>query len=253
MSNSTSLNTTNQPAVQTKTTEHTSTNKPAVIESSAIKPAAIDWQTDDTGNKVPVSGEFGDVYFSHADGLAESRHVFLEGNQLPQRLSNLAPQQCFTIGELGFGTGLNLLALWQLWQQLRATQPHLATARVHMITTEKYPLSHEDLTQVLALWGQRAPELAELIGELLASYPALIAGCHRLNFINDNLTVDIWLGDATASLEKLSIDLPSLNSYQLMVLHRRATAPYGPNRYSLRSSAYHVLVLPQLLTAVLAL
>lgn len=215
MSNPTSsfLNTAHQSAVQTKTTEHPSTNKTAAIAPSAIQPATIDWQTDDTGNRVPVSGEFGDVYFSHADGLAESRHVFLEGNQLAQRLSNLVPQQCFTIGELGFGTGLNLLALWQLWRQLRATQPHLATARVHMITTEKYPLSHEDLTQVLTLWGQRAPELAELISELLARYPALIAGCHRLNFINDNLTVDIWLGDATASLEKLAVDLPSVNAH----------------------------------------
>ncbi|MGO3282791.1 MAG: hypothetical protein ACTIKC_08375, partial [Psychrobacter sp.] len=44
--------------------------------ASPITPAKIDWQIDDTGNRVPVSGEFNDVYFSHADGLAESRHVF---------------------------------------------------------------------------------------------------------------------------------------------------------------------------------
>ena len=73
-----------------------------------ITPAKIDWQVDDTGNQVPVSGEFGDVYFSHADGLAESRYVFLAHNQLPERLARLAPKQCFTIAELGFGTGLNL-------------------------------------------------------------------------------------------------------------------------------------------------
>ncbi|MGM8900972.1 FAD-dependent cmnm(5)s(2)U34 oxidoreductase, partial [Psychrobacter sp. 1Y4] len=78
--------------------------------SNIITPAKVDWQMDDTGNMVPVSGEFGDVYFSHADGLAETRHVFLEHNQLPDRLARLAPQQCFTIAELGFGTGLNLLA-----------------------------------------------------------------------------------------------------------------------------------------------
>ena len=128
-------------------------------QPNVISPAKIHWQMDDTGNKVPVSGEFGDVYFSNADGLAESRHVFLAHNQLPERLANLAEKQCFTIAELGFGTGLNLLATWQLWRQLRDMHPQLATARLHFITTEKYPIPLADLTQILALWGQRAPEL----------------------------------------------------------------------------------------------
>ncbi|MGO1744010.1 MAG: tRNA (5-methylaminomethyl-2-thiouridine)(34)-methyltransferase MnmD [Psychrobacter sp.] len=168
-----------------------------------ITPAQIEWQDDDSGNKVPVSGEFGDVYFSHADGLAESRHVFLHHNQVPERWTKLEAKQCFTIAELGFGTGLNLLATWQLWRELRTQQPHLATARLHFITTEKYPIPLSDLTQILALWAQRAPELAELIEQLLASYPALITGCHRLQFIEDNLTLDIWLGDASDSLASL--------------------------------------------------
>ena len=179
-----------------------------------ITPAKVEWQMDDTGNMVPVSGEFGDVYFSHADGLAETRHVFLEHNQLPDRLAGLAPQQCFTIAELGFGTGLNLLATWQLWRQLRDTHPQLADARLHFITTEKFPIPLADLTHILALWGQRAPELVALIELLLAAYPPLIAGCHRLDFSYDNLTVDIWLGDAAQSLSKLAIDHPQQSAPQ---------------------------------------
>lgn len=173
---------------------------------NVITPAKIAWQTDDAGNQVPVSGEFGDVYFSHADGLAESRHVFLAHNQLPERLANLADKQCFTVAELGFGTGLNFLATWQLWRQLRVQEPHLTSARLHFITTEKYPIPLNDLTQILTLWGQRAPELAKLIKELLANYPPLIAGCHRLNFIDDNITLDIWLGDAGDSLASLDTE-----------------------------------------------
>lgn len=173
---------------------------------NVITPAKIAWQTDDAGNQVPVSGEFGDVYFSHADGLAESRHVFLAHNQLPERLANLADKQCFTVAELGFGTGLNFLATWQLWRQLRAKKPHLTSARLHFITTEKYPIPLNDLTQILALWAQRAPELAKLIEQLLANYPPLIAGCHRLNFIEDSITLDIWLGDAGDSLASLDTE-----------------------------------------------
>lgn len=171
---------------------------------NVITPANITWQTDDTGNQVPISGEFGDVYFSHADGLAESRYVFVNGNQLPERLAQLAPYQCFTIAELGFGTGLNFLAVWQLWQQLRDTHSHLNSARLHFISTELHPITLPDLTQILRLWSQRAPELAELIEPFLTNYPPLIAGCHRLNFSSDNLTLDIWLGDAAQSLAKLS-------------------------------------------------
>jgi len=173
---------------------------------NVIVPAKIAWQTDDAGNQVPVSGEFGDVYFSHADGLAESRHVFLAHNQLPERLANLTDKQCFTVAELGFGTGLNFLATWQLWRELRAKKPHLTSARLHFITTEKYPIPLNDLTQILALWAQRAPELAKLIEQLLANYPPLIAGCHRLNFIDDNITLDIWLGDAGDSLASLDTE-----------------------------------------------
>ncbi|MGM8884803.1 FAD-dependent 5-carboxymethylaminomethyl-2-thiouridine(34) oxidoreductase MnmC [Psychrobacter sp. 1U2] len=173
---------------------------------NVIIPANIAWQSDDSGNRVPVSGEFGDVYFSNADGLAESRYVFIEGNQLTERLTNLRANQCFTIAELGFGTGLNLLAVWRLWQQLRGTHTNLATARLHFITTEKHPITLEDLRQILGLWSVRAPELAQNIERFLAIYPSLIEGCHRLHFEEDNLTVDIWLGEAQSSLAKLATD-----------------------------------------------
>ena len=190
--------------------------QPAIADHcNDIVPAVIDWQLDDSGNSVPVSGEFGDVYFSHADGLAESRFVFIEGNNLPERLATLSPLQCFTIAELGFGTGLNLLALWQLWRQLRNTNPHLATARLHFITTEMHPIALADLSQILALWAVRAPELSDLIKQLLANYPTLIAGSHRLNFYQDNLIVDIWLGEASASLAKLATGANNQNSAKI--------------------------------------
>ena len=57
----------------------------------------------------PYSDTFGDVYFSRDSGLEETRHVFLLNNQLPQRFAAMLPHQVFTIGETGFGTGLNFL------------------------------------------------------------------------------------------------------------------------------------------------
>lgn len=159
-----------------------------------IQHAALDWIEQD-GVDIPVSRQFGDVYFSRANGLAETRYVFINGNDLPQRLSQLQPFQYFCVGETGFGTGLNVLALWQLWNQCKPDNH----SRLHLVTVEKYPLSREDLQRALTAW----PELAELSEQLIAQYPPAMAGCHRLIFTRDRFSFDLWLGDAADCLPKM--------------------------------------------------
>ena len=60
--------------------------------------ADITWRADGS----PQSTRFDDIYFSSDGGLAETAHVFLQGNHLPDAW---ADQTHFTIGELGFGGG----------------------------------------------------------------------------------------------------------------------------------------------------
>ncbi|MDI1366064.1 MAG: FAD-dependent cmnm(5)s(2)U34 oxidoreductase, partial [bacterium] len=64
-----------------------------------------------TADGLPRSRLYGDVYFSSADGLAETRAVFLAGCGLPD---GFAGRDRFVVGELGFGTGLNIAALLDL-------------------------------------------------------------------------------------------------------------------------------------------
>lgn len=161
-----------------------------------IQTAKLHWQLDDNGVTVPRSSEFGDVYFSKTDGLAESRHVFIDGNDLTTRLANLQNFERFVIGEIGFGTGLNILAIWQLWQQIRPDNH----SHLHIITTEKFPLSKTDLEQALSVWTA----LAGLSQQLIDNYPPPLAGCHRLNWFDERLTIDLWLGDATSSLSQVT-------------------------------------------------
>ncbi|MBC6678101.1 MAG: FAD-dependent 5-carboxymethylaminomethyl-2-thiouridine(34) oxidoreductase MnmC [Acinetobacter sp.] len=155
--------------------------------SRAIQTADLEWQQID-GIDVPVSKQFGDVYFSKDNGLLETRHVFLNGNDLSERLSNLQPFEYFSVGETGFGTGLNILALWQLWQQVRPNNH----SHLHAISVEKFPLSKTDLIRALNVW----PELKPIADQLIAQYPHLIAGCHRLSFPEERFSLDLWLGDA---------------------------------------------------------
>ncbi|WP_131667738.1 FAD-dependent 5-carboxymethylaminomethyl-2-thiouridine(34) oxidoreductase MnmC [Psychrobacter pygoscelis] len=186
-----------------------------------IVPAQLDWQTDDQGHTVPISQAFGDVYYSMVDGLAESRYVFVEQNYLSERFNWLFSEtlqspatsttKTFTITELGFGTGLNLLATWQLWQEVKAHYANNDTAaytvdrnipRLHFISTEKFPLTKADLTRSLKSWQTAEPTLAPLIKQLIALYPVLVPGCHRLH-LADDVTLDLWLGDAADSLSQL--------------------------------------------------
>ena len=112
----------------------------------------IEWRGD-----APVSAKFGDIYFQQ-DGVAESRHVFLAGNDLPARWQD---QKQFKIAELGFGTGLNFLATLQLWQS-QARRPQL-----HYYAIELYPLSRNDMTRA----HHAFPELAPQSAAMLRSYP----------------------------------------------------------------------------------
>jgi tRNA 5-methylaminomethyl-2-thiouridine biosynthesis bifunctional protein len=155
--------------------------------SNAIQTADLDWQCVD-GIEVPISKQFGDVYFSKDNGLLETRHVFLNGNDLETRLGALRDFEYFCVGETGFGTGLNILALWQLWQQVRPDNH----SHLHVISVEKFPLSKQDLIRALSVWS----ELKGFSQQLIEQYPLPIAGCHRLNFPEARFSIDLWLGDA---------------------------------------------------------
>ena len=155
--------------------------------SQTIQTADLDWHIVD-GIEIPVSRQFGDVYFSKDNGLLETRHVFLNGNDLPDKLSQLPPFGYFCVGETGFGTGLNILALWQLWQQVKPDNH----SHLHAISVEKFPLKKADLIRALQAW----PELKELADLLIEQYPSAVGGCHRLNFPEHRFSLDLWLGDA---------------------------------------------------------
>jgi tRNA 5-methylaminomethyl-2-thiouridine biosynthesis bifunctional protein len=179
----------------------------------------------------PVSAAFDDVYFSRAGGVAETEHVFLKGNGLPQRwqlineggltpyaTASLTPAASgsagpthgqtsgvefvadapfnrynFTIAELGFGTGLNFLTTLR---RFRETAPDGLLLHYHAV--EAYPFTHAVLKQLLALH----PELADEAAELLAHYPLRLPGPHRIHLPRVVLT--LWFGEVDEWLEELS-------------------------------------------------
>lgn len=145
------------------------------METNAPENASLDWQEDGS----PVSTQFNDPYFSADGGLAETRHVFLAGNGLPGRF-----RDGFHITELGFGTGLNMLAAWQSWISSGTS------GTLHFTSFEAYPLSKPDMARACLHW----PELAPLADELLAHWP--LTGV----FAPPGLRLEVITGDARETL-----------------------------------------------------
>jgi tRNA 5-methylaminomethyl-2-thiouridine biosynthesis bifunctional protein len=143
-----------------------------------------------TPEGAPRSGRFDDIYFSREGGLDETRAVFLEGCGLPDAW---AGRRCFTVAELGFGTGLNILALIQLW---RAHRP--PRGRLNIFSVEGYPLARDEAARALAAW----PKLADLSQTLTCAWPRRAPGFHRIEWQALGVTLDLAIGEALWALEQ---------------------------------------------------
>ncbi len=137
--------------------------------------AELEWRA----GKIPVSKQFDDPYFSLEDGLAETRHVFLHGNGLPVRFHD-----GFHVAELGFGTGLNMLAAAQLWTQTGAA------GHLHLTSFEAYPMTHREMERALHPYAE------------LDSEPLLDAWRDgNIDVaLSDRVTLKVVIGDARRTL-----------------------------------------------------
>ena len=140
--------------------------------------AELEWQEGD----VPVSIRFDDPYFSRDNGLSEARHVFLVGNGLPGRFVD-----GFHIAELGFGTGLNLLATLSDWR--------LAGVKgvLRFTSFEAFPMAVEEMTRAQSAF----PELADVAADLMPHWQA--GTCH---ITLPDLDFTLIQGDARETLPK---------------------------------------------------
>ncbi|MDW3223245.1 MAG: tRNA (5-methylaminomethyl-2-thiouridine)(34)-methyltransferase MnmD [Paracoccaceae bacterium] len=132
-------------------------------------------------NDVPVSNRFDDPYFSLENGLEETRHVFLQGNGLPERFCD-----GFHVAELGFGTGLNFLTTVLAWRESGVS------GRLHFTSFEAFPLSVQHIGRALAVFA----ELNEISRPLTACWRPE-GGTFELD---DDVLLNVIIGDANVEL-----------------------------------------------------
>jgi tRNA U34 5-methylaminomethyl-2-thiouridine-forming methyltransferase MnmC len=189
--------------------------------------AVLEWK-DGT---IPVSTRFDDPYFSLAGGLDETRHVFLAGNGLPARF-----RAGFHIAELGFGTGLNMLAALIAWRE--AGLP----GALSYTSFEAFPMAAPDIARALEAF----PQARAVAGPFLAQWAEgrrhlsldgiqaeIVPGDARLTLPRWQGRADAWFLDGFSPAKN-----PELWSDTLMAEVARHTAPGGT--FATYTAAGHV-------------
>ena len=133
-------------------------------------------------NAVPFSKKFKDLYYSSDNGLEEAQYVFLKANNLSSRLRN-----GFSIAELGFGTGLNLLATLKLLRKLKLK------GKISYTTFEAFPLSPEHMSKA----HRNFPQLLEISKEFEPLWEEFYKNS---NLITSELELNLIYGDARSTL-----------------------------------------------------
>ena len=160
---------------------------------SCVKTATIEWR-----DNAPFCTEFDDVYYRSKQpfsehGLKETNYLFIQQNNLPSRWQNLyslpSQNKTFSIGETGFGTGLNFLT---------ACVPR--DWRLKFISTEIRPILADDLQAIYASWSI----FSDLAKELLEKYPILTPGVHLIELAQGRIQLILMLGDANQMLSNIA-------------------------------------------------
>ena len=144
---------------------------------------------------VPHATLFGDSYYNADDGLAETRHVFLDGNDLPERM---AAASHLTIAETGFGTGLNLLAVM-------AEMKRHAHLQLDYISFEAQPMD----AAMMAATHAAFPEIAVEAEALRAALPPRWPGYHLVVLCAGRLTLHLHYGEVGTMLPMLDMAVDS--------------------------------------------
>lgn len=154
------------------------------MSSEPLQPARIDWE-----GEAPFAPDFGDVYHARAGAQAQARHVFLGGNQLPQRWQG---RQHFVVLETGFGLGNNFLATWRAWRD----DPQRCDRLIY-VAAELHPPSVDDLRRA---HREAVPGLAELAQALAAAWPPLLGGVHQLLLDGARMELQLLWSDVAQAL-----------------------------------------------------
>ncbi|HCH66479.1 MAG: hypothetical protein CL927_10445 [Deltaproteobacteria bacterium] len=148
-----------------------------------------------TGTRLHHPG-FDDHYGIDDGGFSEALHVFIDAAQLVERF---AQGGTVRVGDLGLGSGRNLLTVWSVFAAVAPPD-----ARLELHTFERDPLPFKDARAALQrCWETCAPEdrsrlvgLLERMDRLASTWPTPLPGVSELHTGDPRVRIVAWTGDA---------------------------------------------------------
>ncbi|WP_024610178.1 FAD-dependent 5-carboxymethylaminomethyl-2-thiouridine(34) oxidoreductase MnmC [Pseudoalteromonas sp. TB64] len=152
----------------------------------------------------PVTNDLDSASFYDSDALVKSHNVLYEQNNIDTRLQN-HDQPYFVVAETCFNNGLNFLNVWQrftdhLARQQVQNQLDKGVKRLHFISFDTCALTVADLSKILKMH----PAINSLSKQLIEQYPINLEGCHRLEFNNGLVVLDLYFGEITNLIKVMS-------------------------------------------------
>ena len=141
---------------------------------------------------MPCSIDYDDRFFQ-ADAINEIHDVFIEPNNLENRLQE-AHQ--FTIGELGFGFGMNFLVTALLWN---SSKHKSEMETLDYVSIEEALPTKDQILKVIKSF----PELEEIGGYFLSSYSPMHNDMQRINLPELNIRLTLIQNNAESALQNL--------------------------------------------------
>ena len=124
--------------------------------------------------------------------IDECEHVFIDGNNLKNRFRDLSPNSNFSIGEIGFGIGLNFLITCKAW--LKYTEHNQV---LEFYSFDKYIFELEDFNEFIS----SSSELKEYSEQLIKYYPKNIKGIQKISLFDGRISLNLIIGDISDTQE----------------------------------------------------
>lgn len=138
---------------------------------------------------------YNDCYFSYDEGVEEALYVFVDGNGFP---AHFFKNETLHIGETGYGTGLNAMALVSVL-------PESYSGVIHFYSVEKYPLSSERIIELLGGSYSKISSIADSFLQLWQGIDAEKSGWVDgiILFGRVQFNLHLYLGDVQDFLQEL--------------------------------------------------
>ena len=150
---------------------------------------------------------FDDHYGVDDGGFAEAVHVFIDAARLAERFARGGVHR---VGDLGLGSGRNLLVVWSIFA--RVAPPD---ARLEVVSFERDPLSWSDAQAALAHCWERTPAalkdrldgLLTRMDQVSTTWPTALPAVSELHTGDPRVRIEVRVGDAAVTVPRLDADL----------------------------------------------